>query len=256
MLVGREKQKKRRRGRPRSKSAPAVLVAEITVAPKKKRKQWSDQSMRLAMEAVKSGRSSITHAATLHGIPRQTLHDRISGRVRHGNNPGPRPFLSSSEEKDLANFLIDSSKVGYGKSRQQVKSIAACGARAKGRLQLDKVLSDGWYYRFMSRQSGLALRKGDPTANIRMNCLNKEIMEEYFDMLKKTLLDNDLMNKPAQIYNVDESGMPLDHRPPKVITRKGQKKVRSRTSGNRSQITVIACVSAAGHALPPLTPRG
>ena len=252
MLLGRGAQKERRRGRPRSKSAPAVLVAETTVAPKKKRKQWSDQSMRLAMEAVKKGGSSITHAATLHGVPRQTLQDRISGKVRHRDNPGPRPFLSSSEEKDLANFLIASSKVGYGKSRQQVKSIAACGARDKGRLQFDKVLSDGWYYRFISRESGLSLRRGDPTANIRMNCLNEEYMNEYFDMLEKTLLDNDLMNKPAQIYNIDESGMPLDHRPPKVITQKGQKKVRSRTSGNKSQVIVIACVSAVGHALPPL----
>ena len=59
------------------------------------------------------------------------------------------------------------------------------------------------------------------------------------------------MDKPEQIYNVDESGMPLDHHPPKVVSQKEQKKVRSRTSGNKSQITVIACVSATGHALPP-----
>ena len=76
-----------------------MLVAETTVAPKKKRKQWSDQSMRLAMEALKKGRFSIIHAGTLHGVPRQTLRDRIFGKVRHGDNPGPRPFSSSSEEK-------------------------------------------------------------------------------------------------------------------------------------------------------------
>jgi len=114
--------------------------------------------------------------------------------------------------------------VGYGKSRQQVKSIAACGIRNKGSLEVDKVLSNGWYYHFMSRQSQLALRKGDPTANVRMDCLNEEIMEEYFNMLKKTLLENNLMDKPAQIYNVDESGMPLDHHPPKVISQKGKRK--------------------------------
>ena len=32
------------------------------------------------------------------------------------------------------------------------------------------------------------------------------------------------MNKPGQIFNVDESGMPLEHRAPKVVARKGQKK--------------------------------
>lgn len=109
----------------------------------------------------------------------------------------------------------------------------------------------GIIYRFMNRNSELALRKGDPTANVRMDYLNKEIMEQYFDMLKKTLLENNLMGNPAQIYNVDESGLPLDHCPAKVVSHKGQKKVCSRTSGNKSQITVIACVSAAGHALPP-----
>ena len=36
-----------------------------------------------------------------------------------------------------------------------------------------------------------------------------------------------------------------------MTTQRGQKKVRSRTLGNKSQITVIACVSAVGHTLPP-----
>jgi len=97
MLLGR---KKIQRGRPRSKSAPAVLVPAKS---QKKRKQWSDESMRLAIEAVKSG-STILRAATLHGVPRQTLQDRISGRVHHGINPGPKPYLSPTEEKDLAAF--------------------------------------------------------------------------------------------------------------------------------------------------------
>ena len=83
------------------------------------------------------------------------------------------------EEKDLAGFLIDFAKVGYGKSRHQVKSLVACGACDKGRLNPDTVLSNGWYYCFMSRQSELTLHKGDPTANVQMDCLNEEIIEEY-----------------------------------------------------------------------------
>ena len=43
------------------------------------------------------------------------------------------------------------------------------------------------------------------------------------------------------LYNVDETSMRLDHRPPKVVTKKGQKKVRSGTSGNKSQFTVTGC---------------
>ncbi len=59
------------------------------------------------------------------------------------------------------------------------------------------------------------------------------------------------MNSPGLIYNIDESGMPLEHRPPRVVTVKGQPKVRCRTSGNKSQVTVIGCISASGQAIPP-----
>ena len=35
--------------------------------------------------------------------------------------------------------------------------------------------------------------------------------------------------------------MPLDHKPPKVVARKGARKVHCHTSGNKSQITVLVC---------------
>ena len=52
----------------------------------------------------------------------------------------------------------------------------------------------------------------------------------------------------SQVYNMDESGMPLDHKPPKVLARKGTKKIHC-TSGNEVQINVIACANAAGSTL-------
>ena len=85
-----------------------------------------------------------------------------------------------------------------------------------------------------------------------MNAMSKQQeLEEYFHVVKDVLDKNGLMNQPGCIYNVDESGMPFEHRPPRVVTAKGQRKVRYRTSGNKSQTTVIGCVSAAGQALPP-----
>ena len=50
---------------------------------------------------------------------------------------------------------------------------------------------------------------------------------------------------------MDETGVPLEPRPPKVIARRGQKKVRYRTSGTKAQITVIGCGSATGQIIPP-----
>ena len=45
--------------------------------------------------------------------------------------------------------------------------------------------------------------------------------------------------------------MPLNHCPPRVLTRKGQRKVHFHTSVNKSQITVVGCINATGTALPP-----
>ena len=59
--------------------------------------------------------------------------------------------------------------------------------------------------------------KGDPIANVKTECLNEDTMAEYFTMLKDVMTKENLLNNPNQIYNVDETGMSLDHRPPKVI---------------------------------------
>ncbi len=55
---------------------------------------------------------------------------------------------------------------------------------------------------------------------------------ELFELLKKTLLEYNLMYKQSQIYNCDESGMPLEHKLRHVIAAMGTKKIRQVTSGN------------------------
>ena len=47
---------------------------------------------------------------------------------------------------------------------------------------------------------------------------------EYYNLLKATLEEHGLMNLPSRIYNMDESGMLLEHKPPKVVACKGVKR--------------------------------
>ena len=129
-------------------------------------------------------------------IPKTTLHDRISGKVLHGSKPGPKPYFSPTEEKEMANFLFDVAKAGYGKTRKEVRQIAGMAAHDKGRIDHSQV-SHGWFKRFLQRQPQLSYRRGDPTANVRMDCLNKDTMTQYFDLLKEVLTENNLMNSPV-----------------------------------------------------------
>ena len=77
-------------------------------------------------------------------------------------------------------------------------------------------------------------------------------MSAYFSLLEKTLRDHDLFDKPSFVFNMDESGLPLDYKQPKRVATKGMKKLHGPASGDKTQITIIACLNAAGYILSPM----
>jgi len=74
-------------------------------------------------------------------------------------------------------------------------------------------------------------------------------LNEYFDSFQEVFQKNQVADHPEAIYSMDETGMPLEPRPPKIVAQKGQKKVRYQTSGQKQQITVIGCGSAVGQVI-------
>ena len=151
----------------------------------------------------------------------------------------------------MVSFIERCASIGYGKSRKDIMCIAQSAAESKG-LPRKNMITNGWWRRFIERHNKLSLRKGDSTAYIRMDAVNEETLAEYFDLLEDTLKQNDLQNSPSQIYNVDETGIPLDPKAPKILVPKGIKKPRYQSPGRKGQITVVACGNAAGNVLPPL----
>ena len=238
---------------PRKKKSVRVVSSPIKPikAPNRpaKLRNWKDEAMTGAIEAVKEG-MGVNCAAKEFGVPATTLRNRLSGRVTHGTNPGPKPYLSSQEEDELAAYLTSTSKAGYGKTRRQVMNIVQHVAKEKRILRKERI-SSGWFRRFRERQPDVSLRKGDSMALVRFRCTDKETIDGYYDLLETVMEENNLRDKPGQLYNIDETGMPLD--PPKlrVCAKKGQKKVRQCGSGNKAQITVVSCGSATGHVIPP-----
>ena len=57
-----------------------------------------------------------------------------------------------------------------------------------------------------------------------MEAVNVENITAYFDLLKEVELE--LNDHPECIYNMDETGMQLEPHPPKVIAKKGTKKIQ------------------------------
>ena len=115
--------KKKGFNRPKNLTDKAIAGSSPSNNRSSIRKQWSNEQMQAALKSVVSDGVSANKAALLHGVPRSTLKDRLSGRVVHGRNPGPEPYLNGEEEKELVGHLINASNIGYGKTRQEVLNI-------------------------------------------------------------------------------------------------------------------------------------
>ena len=152
-----------------------------------------------------------------------TLHNGVSSCVIHNVNPGPVSYLNPVEEKTLATFLKHCTEVGYGKTRKEVLAIVEGVTHDKNVLKgtkINRVVEE-----FIGRQGDLSLRKGDNTAHSRMDAVNTETMQHYFNLLRNVIGKNGLMNAPDQIYNVDESSVSLDPKVLNVLAKKSSKKV-------------------------------
>ena len=62
-----------------------------------------------------------------------------------------------------------------------------------------------WLRSFLQRHPNLVLKKSVPLEKKRAEVTWKEI-DEWFSLLSKVIEENNLENKPGQLFNCDESG--------------------------------------------------
>ena len=216
----------------------------LSARPSKYR-EWSELSMREAVNAINEQGMSVSKASVVYGIPRTTLNDHKLGKVLPGAKPGAPTLLSTSEEEDIVDFLIKSADIGYGRTRKEVLDIVSRMLACRG---VDRGVTNGWWNKFLCRHPILSVRTPATLSVARARASNRETIDSYFDILEETLQETGLIDYPALYFNMDESGFALD--PKSMIC--GEKKKLSISSGLKSQVTVIACVSATGQAIPPL----
>ena len=205
--------------------------------------------MNKAVAAVTQEGLSIREAALQFGVPKSTLGDRISGRVLSGATSGPDTYLDRSEEEELVKFLLRCAEIGYTKSRKQVLALVKRLLQKKGKCG---TVTSGWWGSFCERHPNLTLRAPASLSRARAVASDPDVLDRYFDLLHEVLEKNNLLDQACQIFNMDETGMPLASPHVKIVTRKGDRNPVAPSSGDKSQITVVACVSAAGSFMPPM----
>jgi hypothetical protein len=110
-----------------------------------------------------------------------------------------------------------------------------------------------WLQGFIKRHSStLSVRMPQGISMARVKSFSEENVNMFFNILEPEL--QSINFNPNRVYNCDETGISVvQHKNTKVIALKGKRSVASLTSAERGcLITVVACMNASGHCVPPL----
>lgn len=207
-----------------------------------------------AVRSVEDGKG-LRETARLYNVPVETLRRRVTGSVSLECRPGPPTVLTGEEESRLARYIVDMADMGFGLGREDVMRVAYLIAEKSGRRHpfTNGMAGRNWFDGFRSRHPSLTLRSTQPLSYCRAVSANKETIRDFFGKLGAICARLNLLSKPMQIFNVDETGISIVHKPGKVVTQLGRKNVWSVTSAEKGKThTVVSCVSASGYVIPPM----
>lgn len=237
------------------------------MAPKKKstkleRGMWDEVNMCSAVRQVLQEGVSQASAAKSCGVPRETLRRHLE-IVKSGGivkkKLGRKTVLTREQETELKNLILEMEKRMFGITITNLRSYVFqfCEENKihhpfnKNKKTAGRDWTDG----FLQRNPELSLRKPEATSMQRAIGFNKPKVDLFFKNLQSVLFDDKgkRLIPPENIYNADESGYTCVHKPGKILAQKGKRCVGAITSGEKGKtVTVLACVSAVGHYVPPM----
>ncbi|XP_070574338.1 uncharacterized protein [Ptychodera flava] len=202
-----------------------------------------------AVNDVVEGKMSWRKAAAKWGVKKSTLGDRITGRVALGRRSGPPPILTADEEDMITNWTVSMAERGFTVTKTQLRYTVKKILDKDGRQNPLKHKSppnlpgDKWYRHFLERnpKARLAISKKVDVKETK-NCESAESI--WFTNFKTFLSHHSLLDKPTNIWNYGELSFSVQTKTGKVLG------TTNRTVTD-PQITVEACINAAGLAIPP-----
>ena len=216
-------------------------------------RSYSQASLDRAYNLVHEDGYSVYKSSRMCGVPEQTLRDRVKGKVSVQTIAGKEPIFTSDEEQELVNHILHMNRLGYGYSRAQMLRTATEMAdflHKKRPNSKNSYLGRGFMRGFMKRWPELRMAKPRSLDVARARSTNPHSIGEYFKELEQTLTTNNLLERPGNIWNLDESGFSPEHNPPRVLCdRKTQPQAIVSPRGPNT--TVIGCGNALGQSVPP-----
>ena len=156
---------------------------------------------------------------------------------------------------DIEIKILTIKDLGFGLTVNQVRRVAfkvveAAGINHPFNREIQMAC---WYWRDKLRERyNLSLRTPQNLSICRASIANKTLHNDL-DKVKNLLTKVDLKDKPAQIWNCDETGLTFVIKNSKTACQVGRKYVYKQSFGDRgATTTLLCCVCASGMSIPPM----
>lgn len=236
------------------------IIMPRTYQRKTTRQNWSENSMKKALDAVKNGLPFKT-ASKQFSVPVMTLKRRAKGKNKFAVDAvkalgSKKTVFTPEQERELVEHIKDMESRMYGLTKQDVLSLAYQLAEKnkiphpfsaeRGKAGVD------WLKGFRKRNPDIALRSPESTSAARARAFNKPVVNKFFSIWKDTQEKQPI--PPHRIFNVDETSLcTVPTKNTKVFAQSGRKQVARVTSAERGDTTTaVICCSAAGNFIPPM----
>lgn len=192
-------------------------------------KKYSNHELQLAVDSALRG-ASVREASTVFHVPYTTLNSHVNNEVLYNQVGRPTKFSCEEEicleQAALALQVIDFTCIfcqnkysrrlnvqnwGVPVTIEEFLNIAQQYALTLEKNHLfpfGKPTYD-WLRSFLKRHPNLKLKKSEPLEKKRAAVTEQQV-NEWFKLLSTVIINNDLANAPAQLFNCDESGKNSD----------------------------------------------
>ncbi|CAG5040063.1 unnamed protein product [Parnassius apollo] len=213
---------------------------------------YSKDKLHAAVLAVRNGTLTGYKAAQLYQIPRMTIMDHVH-KKSSSSTLGRKTTLPLLIEQNLASCLRTLEKYGFGLSRTEVSQMVGEYVKQNNLSTCFKngIPGKDWLASFQNRHN-LSVKKPQALEYARKTAVDPFVVYEYFDLLKTTIVELGLADKPTAIWNLDETSFSKDPSKTKIVGLKGHAATRVIATPGRDNTTVLLGASAIGEKTPLL----
>ncbi|XP_030762940.1 uncharacterized protein LOC115887614 [Sitophilus oryzae] len=167
-----------------------------------------------------------------------------------------REVLPDDMESELAEYLLDRSKLYFGLSTKEIRRLAFEFAIknnivVRTNWTANQMASVDWLTNFLKHHPRLFLRIPEATSLSQGTNFNQTNVAAFFNLLKEVV--DRYKFEPQDMYNVDEMGIATVQKPDRIVARKGAKQVGFVTSAERGTLVIFCfAANANGNLIPPM----